>query len=289
MSNPTVSIIMLAYNHEQYIAQAIEGVLAQEAEFDWELIIADDCSTDGTQGICTAYAEKDARVLYRRNDKNLGANANFLQAYRQCRGAYIALCEGDDYWIDPRKLHKQAAFLEAHRDYAICFHDVYELRGRELTPNSMVYEKDEFDIVDLAKGNFIHTPSVLFVNLGEKVIPDYFSSVYVGDYLLHMQMSRFGKIKLLAEKMAVYRIHAGGGWSTKKDEFIYSKMTEYLEKFIRDDFNKDVGRILKDRLIGAYKNLFQLTGSRKYLLRMIRLSPLISIKFLLTRKGYAAH
>jgi glycosyltransferase involved in cell wall biosynthesis len=288
MSSITVSIIMLAYNHEKFIAQAIEGVIMQKTEFSWELLIADDCSSDGTEDICVKYSKGDIRIKYFRNKVNLGANKNFLDVYGKCSGRYIALCEGDDYWIDPCKLQKQVEFLNANNDFVICFHDVYELKQGILNPNSITYKKSEFNIDDLAQGNFIHTPSVLFVNFGDRVIPSYFSSVYVGDYMLHMQTSKFGKIKMIEEKMAVYRIHDGGSWSSKKDEFVYLKIAEYLELFLQDDFRKEVKRILKNRLLGVYKILFSLTKKRIYLLKLTRMSPIHSLKFLLSKVSYAA-
>lgn len=288
MDDILVSIIMITYRQEKFIEQAIEGVLMQRTNFQWELLIGDDCSPDATQVACSKYLKNDARIQYFRNDSNIGANRNFLNMYKKCRGKYIALCEGDDYWIDPYKLQKQVDFLSANKDFTICFHDVYELNLGILKSGSVKYEKTEFNILDLARGNFIYTPSVLFVNFGDKLIPSYFSSIYVGDYILHMQVSKFGKIKMLDEKMSVYRIHEGSNWSTKKDEFICLKTIEYLRKLLKDNFDPKVKTILKRRLSGVYHHLFQMTNKHVYLLQIAKLSPLTAMKGLFKRVFYFA-
>lgn len=281
MNKIVVSVIMLAYNHDRFISQAIEGVRMQATDFSWELLIADDCSSDRTEEICRDYLGRDGRIKYIRNERNLGANANFINVYRRCTGDYIALCEGDDYWIDPYKLQKQIEFLRDNKAFAICFHDVYELKKEILNVNSITYKKDEFDILDLAKGNFIQTPSVVFINLGDKVIPPYFSTLYIGDYMLHMQVSKFGRIKLLKDKMAVYRIHDGGSWSTRNDEFVYLRISEYLERFIRDNFSAEVKEVFRTRLLGTYQSLFSITKKTKYLFRLAKIAPISSLKIFL--------
>jgi glycosyltransferase involved in cell wall biosynthesis len=114
---------MVTFNHERYIAKAIEGVLMQECTFDIELIIADDCSPDRTDVIVHKYVKKQTReksIHYTKHEQNKGAISNFMWALRKCKGKYIALCEGDDYWTDPLKLQKQVDFLEGNPDYSMC-------------------------------------------------------------------------------------------------------------------------------------------------------------------------
>ena len=111
---PKVSVCMISYRHAAFIAQAIESVLAQQCDFEIELVIGDDCSPDGTGAICDEFARRDPRVRLLPRDRNLGVMANFSRTLQACRGEYVAVCEGDDYWIDPLKLAKQVAFLDAH-------------------------------------------------------------------------------------------------------------------------------------------------------------------------------
>lgn len=123
--HPVVSVHMITYNHEPYIRQAIEGVLMQKTDFEYELVIGEDCSQDRTREICLEYQKKfpdKIRVLWwYENVTNLGGNARRVSAH--CRGDFIAFCEGDDYWIDPMKLQKQVEAMRRHPSAGICFCD----------------------------------------------------------------------------------------------------------------------------------------------------------------------
>ena len=151
------------------------------------------------------------------------------------RGKYIAFCEGDDYWTDPNKLQKQVDFLESHPDFAICFHNMQILyeneflqdRSLRLDPDdeewchlknrlSNINQKDVSTIEDLAlQGNYISTASCLFRNGLFREFPEWFYTLPVGDYPLHLLNAQHGKIKYLDEVMGVYRVHSGGSWEQK--------------------------------------------------------------------------
>ena len=118
---PKVSAIIITYNHVRFIAQAIESVLLQEVDFPVEIIIGDDCSTDGTRELVKAYAEKYPNVIRALLPAhNLGMGKNFRALYTACNGEFIALMDGDDYWSDPRKLQKQVAFMEHNPEFSMC-------------------------------------------------------------------------------------------------------------------------------------------------------------------------
>ena len=120
---PLVSIEIITYNHAPFIRQCIEGVLMQKTTFPYELVIGEDCSTDGTREIVLDYAQKYPEIIrVITSESNVGAFENEKRAYFACRGKYIAICEGDDYWTDPDKLQKQVDFLEEHPDYSMCCH-----------------------------------------------------------------------------------------------------------------------------------------------------------------------
>ena len=122
-SNILVSIVCITYNHEPYLRQTLEGFLMQETNFPVEIILAEDCSTDGTRSICEEYAAKYLeKIKYIYRDHNVGYNENEYEAMCAASGKYIAYCEGDDYWTDPLKLQKQVDFLEAHPEYSVCWH-----------------------------------------------------------------------------------------------------------------------------------------------------------------------
>ncbi len=130
MSEPLVSIKMMTYNHAPFIAQAIEGVLQQETDFPFELVIGEDCSTDGTREIVFEYQEKYPDIIRMiTSDENVGMKKNGLRIVKACRGKYVAFCEGDDYWQSPHKLQKQADYLERHPECGLVYssYDVYHV------------------------------------------------------------------------------------------------------------------------------------------------------------------
>jgi glycosyltransferase involved in cell wall biosynthesis len=139
---PLLSIVTITYNHEPFIAKTIEGVLMQQVNFPIELIIAEDCSTDGTRAICQQYAEQyPALIRLITSESNVGAIANERRAMLAARGKYIAFCEGDDYWTDPLKLQKQVDFLESHLDYSVTFHRCkhYNVETHEVVDDNCGY------------------------------------------------------------------------------------------------------------------------------------------------------
>lgn len=137
---PLLSVVTITYNHEPYIAKCIEGVLMQKVNFPIEFIIAEDCSTDGTRAICEEYARKYPDLIKLiLSDINKGALPNERMAIGGARGKYIALCEGDDYWTDERKLQKQVDFLESNAEYTVCFHD------RMIEESGKVFYKNDFE------------------------------------------------------------------------------------------------------------------------------------------------
>src|SRR5690554_2111531 len=124
MNKPLVSVFCVSYNHEQFIAQALDGFIMQQVDFDFEIVISDDCSTDNTRAIIEKYKNKYPHVFKDVSpQKNLGMQKNWMHTLSACTGTYIALCEGDDYWTDPNKLQKQVDFLEANEEYSLCVHN----------------------------------------------------------------------------------------------------------------------------------------------------------------------
>src|ERR1700744_2913065 len=205
-----VSVIMITYNHEKFIREAIEGVLMQKTNFDFELIIANDHSPDNTDIIVSEFInthKQGCRIKYFSHKTNLGMMPNFIFALSQSKSEYIALCEGDDYWIDENKLQKQVDFLDANSEFNICFHNVHLKNGTEFLKNE-ISNTDISTRTDLVtQGNFIHTPSAIFINIIQKT-PLWFENVMPGDYPLWLMVSGSkGKIKYIDEIMAVYRVH----------------------------------------------------------------------------------
>lgn len=215
---PKISVITITYNQEKYIEDALLSFVEQNTSFAFEVIIADDCSSDGTTKIIKSYAAKYPdliKPIYRK--KNMGAWPNFVDALKTSRAEYIALCEGDDYWTDPNKLQIQADFLDKHADYALCFHPakiIFENKERKdsITPDHN--NISSFTVEELIRTNFIPTNSVLYRRQDYKNIA---SDIMPGDWYLHLYHAKAGKIGFINKTMSVYRRHAGGIWWDSHD------------------------------------------------------------------------
>lgn len=206
---PKVSVCMISYNHGKFVAQAIESILSQETDFPIELVIGDDCSKDDTAHICEAYAQRDARVRLLPRARNLGVMPNFADALAACRGQYIAVCEGDDYWTDPRKLAKQVAFLDAHHDFAGAAHQSDVLVEEKFARKFKLDVPDTLETKDLIGGRLFHTASVVF----RRAAADLFCRsplVLSCDRLTNFCIAVIGKIHYSEETMCAYRLHGGG-------------------------------------------------------------------------------
>lgn len=212
-----VSIHILTYNHEKFIAQALDGVLMQEVDFDYEMVIGEDCSTDRTRQIVMDYQQRyPDKIRALLHETNIGANRNDVLVHNACRGEYIAWLEGDDYWTSPDKLQKQVDFLDQHPDCSMCFHNtrqVYEDGSRPDYNSAPPVRKPFYELEDLFDYNFMPTCSIMVRRRLFATLPDYYEEVYSGDWLLQILGATYGRIGYIDELMAVTRIHKGGAWS----------------------------------------------------------------------------
>lgn len=241
---PIVSIQCLAYNHEKYIRDCLDGIVSQITNFRYEAIVHDDASTDDTQSIIREYAAKYPdiikSVIEKENlySKNLGRLRRVLQ--ENLRGKYIAFCECDDYWIDRHKLQKQVDFLESHPDYSMCFHSAqikYEVDSTSWLDCENIEDRD-YSATEV----FIHwtvpTASilcrrdafVLFHNLkgGERILN--------GDIALILSCMTKGKVRGFSEKMSVYRVQNGGVTYDEKAKKNRSLKAPFHFECLRDNF-----------------------------------------------------
>lgn len=246
---------MITYNHQDYIEQAISGVLMQKTNFEFELIISNDNSTDNSDLVIRNYINnhkyKD-KVKYINNRENKGMMPNFINTLEKCTGQYIAICEGDDYWTDELKLQKQADFLDQNKDFSICFHKMKVQDKEEIKDDFIIYNSQITTIHDLTKGNYIHTYSVMYRNNLFEKFPEYFYTSPVGDYFLHLLNSQYGKIYCFDEIMAVYRIHDTSYWSSKKQEERENIWIDFL-KNIKSSFSTEI-QLELDKQIELYVN-----------------------------------
>ena len=217
-----VSICCATYNHAQFIRQCLDGFIMQKTTFPIEVLIHDDASTDDTADIIREYEKKYPEIIkpiYQiENQYSKGISISRIYNFPRAKGKYIALCEGDDYWIDEYKLQKQIDFLEENDDYSICFHSVkiYDENKKEFINNTIPNVSKITDIKILATGNYINTPSTVYRNI-DRVFKDIsnFPNFGPGDYIHHMLFAKYGKIYKFSEDMAVYRLHKNGVWELK--------------------------------------------------------------------------
>ena len=211
---PKVSVVSITYNHEACIRETLDGFVAQKTDFPVEIIVADDASTDATPAIIKEYADRNPH-LFRPilRSENIGIHANLTDALSAARGEYLALCEGDDYWMDPMKLSKQVAFLDRHPETAVCFHPVRvtwtDGRARDSTYPPVSWRSD-LSVDALLRRNFIQTTSVMYRRLPR--YDDIPANIMPLDYYLHVRHAVHGDIAILPETMAVYRRHPQGIW-----------------------------------------------------------------------------
>lgn len=259
---------MITYMHEQFIAQAIEGVLMQETDFEYELIIADDASPDRTEEVVQKYICSHPNgncIKYTKQKNNSGMMPNFVWALQECKGKYIALCEGDDYWTDPLKLQKQVGFLEANPDYVLSFHNVNCLSEDETLKRSKLMDQrhsNSLTLSDFASGSVsIHTLSVLFKNLLSKELFDFINKFPMGDYPLLMNLASRGKMNYIPDEMAVYRVHEGGLWSKQHPTSRMLNTILALKK-MKPYYDPHIQRLFERQMVDLYKQaLYKSIGS----------------------------
>lgn len=210
-----VSVCFITYNHEAYVAQALDSVLTQTIDFDMEVIIGEDWSRDNTRNICVEYTNNHPGLVRLVSaDRNVGMMRNFHRTLQQCTGDYIAFMEGDDFWTDPAKLQKQVKFLEAHPGHSACFHNVVVKTERGGENHEWVLHeelaKSSFNTEDVLGPWFIPSISFVFRNYRDLNLPDWFFNCRYGDLPMMLLLSLRGEIGYLNEVMGVYRLHDNG-------------------------------------------------------------------------------
>lgn len=205
MNKIKLSACIITYNHEEYLRECLEGAVNQIVDFDYEIIIGQDKSTDSTHSICVEYAERYPDLIkYFPREKNLGMIGNWIETIKNCTGEYIALCEGDDYWTDPLKLQKQVDFLEKNKDYgAVC--SMYQILQEEVESVTFL-PNTELDVTTemLLHENPIGTLTMMVENdLVSALIKQYNFKM---DIDLWLNLSVQKKIKYLPIETAVYRV-----------------------------------------------------------------------------------
>lgn len=225
--NDILSVCLITYNHEKFVAQAIESILKQNTNFNWKLVIADDCSTDQTLSILREYQQKYPEKIHLiLQEKNVGPAENFIQLISFPKSKYIAYLEGDDYWIDSFKLQKQVDFLEANSDYVIHSSGAKLIKDDILTEESIGFGKESkaFEITDFYRNNNLVSCTIMFRNVLHE-FPDFYKKLAFGDWFLYILLMHKtgGKSYRLNENLSAYRIHNTSAMANLNDETFLSK------------------------------------------------------------------
>lgn len=232
-----VSIVCITYNHEKYIEKAIESFLMQETTFNFEILIHDDASTDKTAEIIKKYEEKYPnliKVIYQKeNQYSKGVRVSQI-LYKKAKGKYIAICEGDDYWIDSHKLQKQFDYMEKNPKCGLCFHSVKVLDNYtgKITGIIAPYRENRLvqtDNVILGEGGFIGTNSIFCRAFLLKEMPKFYKICSVGDYPIQILTSCNEYAYFIKDAMSIYRVNVEGSWTNNSKKGSYDI---YVEKSI---------------------------------------------------------
>jgi glycosyltransferase involved in cell wall biosynthesis len=254
MSRPKLSVGILTYNHEKYIAAAIDGILAQKVDFAYEINIVEDCSTDATREIIRKYkCEYPGVINLFLNERNIGVAESMLRLLSTLKGEYVSVFDGDDCWTSPEKVQMQVGFLDANPEYVGCGHEVAmtfegtdEQRAlwgnfRRNSDQRQVFggsHQDRVNIRDLACFRcHMHPSSTIYRNVFGGKIPYGFTRKNYGEWLLSMLFAEHGDLKYFENVMSLYRVHVGGVWSRlstlQQDAWILDGVMRFNELFGR--------------------------------------------------------
>lgn len=260
-----VSIQCLVYNHEPYIRQCLDGFVAQKTNFRFEAIVHDDASTDGSAGIIKEYAEKYPDIIkpvlesenqYKKHDGSLRKIV-----MEHLKGKYIALCEGDDYWIDPMKLQKQVNYMEAHPECTLYVSNgvgYYEKEKKSVRLNPIQTKESKYltmSEVLREKGGLIPTASMCFRREMMETEPEWCLNAPVGDRPLRMWCASHGKIYYDVTPMVVYRKSSIGSFTQHVNaDYNYARhildemnvFYDAFDKYTHQEYKDDV-QYMKDR------------------------------------------
>ncbi len=275
-----VSVVILTYNQKNFIGKAIESALAQETNFDFEILVGDDCSTDGAQEVIQSYQnqypDKVKAILH---SKNLGQNGlfNTIETLKLAKGTYIAPMDGDDYWTSPHKLQIQVDFMEANPSFSACFHNAL-ITYEDGTPSHELNSPDQKTIIsveDLVGEDeiwFMATSAVMFKN-GLMYYPEWFLQSTSGDIPRYVILAKQGPIGYVSGVMSVYRKNRGGASFRdhyRDARFLYNRIKMY------EGINKELGQqyddLLKRNIARYYKMLLEARQYQKSYFRRARLA-----------------
>ena len=252
--NIKVSICCSTYNQRDYIEQALESFIMQKTNFDYEVLVTDDASTDGTIDIIKKYEEKYPHIIkpiyQKENQYSKGIKVGYEYNIKRANGKYIALCEGDDYWIDKYKLQKQVDYMEDNPSCTLCVHSAQIIDGKTnkeiglVRPYNVTKKCNTEDFI-IGGGGFVATNSILFPKAIFKNPPKWYFSSPVGDYPMQIFLATQGYAYYIDDNMSAYRVNAKGSWTRSMLEDCENKYSKHYDDMntMLDQVNKDTKNI----------------------------------------------
>jgi len=273
MSNILVSICCVTFNHEKFIAYALDGFLMQKTNFEFEILINDDCSEDNTSTILRDYEErfpgrfKISYQIENQYSKGIKPFRNIL--FPKVQGKYLAICEGDDYWTDPLKLQKQVDFLNENLTHSLCFHKCIMVNENNVKVESVFdhLEEKDYSGEDILKKWSIPTASSLFrTEYLNQIITRFKTPGYLyGDTPMFLTLMENGKARCLVDNMSAYRIHKGGFSRRTSKKHKIALYRHY--RTLKGDFNGKYSNIMAIIISNYSFGLgFSLINSRHFVL-----------------------
>ncbi|MFJ2683763.1 glycosyltransferase [Pseudomonas sp. NPDC087342] len=279
-----MSILLVTYNHEAYITRALESIFNQDYPGLIELVIADDASTDGTLELIRAYEGRDTRFVfsYLSSVTNHGITKNYQRGFAACTGPYVAVLEGDDYWISPKKLSRQASFLSEHWECDLCsvnylvFYEESAMFTERTTIGTGYRLLTARDLIaDNLVGNF---STCMYRRAALESLPAELFDVRSYDWIVNICVARTSMIGFIEEPMSVYRVHSSGAWSNyqqlEKLQLQLSLIPTY-DRITLQQFQAEFSRLeaaLRKSIILAQGERFAAGGGRLALSSLSRVS-----------------
>ena len=212
---PKVSVCCITFNQKRFVGRMIDGLISQQADFDVEIIIGDDRSTDGTYESLLQAAKSYPCINVLEQTQKLGAYENLYRTYSRCSGEYVAICEGDDYWLDPLKLHKQASFLDANPNYVVTYSAVQAVTDSGIDYGYVGGRTSDLTCEELTNAPGLNTLTAMFRRKYSE-FPQEIRMALTPDLFVWSIHGQFGQGKFLASVLpSIYRIHSGGIHSSK--------------------------------------------------------------------------
>lgn len=220
---PRLTVLLTTFNHADYVRRSVESILGQRMDEAFDIIVADDGSSDDTVQTLRGYAEANPHIGFTFLDasSNLGVTRNYQRAFAACRSEYVAIMEGDDYWCSPHKLARQLEFLDAHWECDVCgvnYYVFHEAACRFTLREPKTAGHTVYTARDLIADNIVSNFSTCMYRRSALVrLPDRFFDIRSYDWAANICVGRYSLIGFLREPMSVYRVHTGGAWNRLSD------------------------------------------------------------------------